>query len=110
MALVETNSGQAQVEMVTEKLATIADFAQFIYKSHPELKGKVIEDSSALPYQLTDRLYDVIPTSGLLYVRINLIQQYTNAQAETALQTIAAQRETTVQGLVDDTFSSFTQW
>ena len=110
MSMVETNSGWANVEMIAEKLATIADFAQLLYKTYPELKGKVLEDSSALPYQLTDKLYDVIPTSGLLHVKVNLVQQYTNDQVQTALQTLAAQRETTVQGLVDDTFNTFAQW
>src|SRR5437773_12173795 len=108
--MAETNRGMKSVGIIAKKHTAIADFAQHIYSSHPELKGRVLEDSIGLPYQLTDKLYDIIPAGGLLYIRINMVQQYTDEQVSIILQTIAIERETTTSALVENDYNTFSQW
>src|SRR5437879_11175169 len=108
--MADTNSGMKHISMLAEKQSRVADFAQFIYSAHPELRGRVLEDSTGLPYQLTDMLHNVIPASGLLHVRINTVQQYTDEQISIVLQTIAIERESSPSALVENDYNTFSQW
>src|SRR5438128_32840 len=108
--MADTNSGMKHITMTAGKQSRVADFAQLLYSTHPELRGRVLEDATGLPYQLTDMLNNIIPASGFLHIRINLVQQYTDEQVSIVLQTIAIERETSSSALVENDYDTFSQW
>ena len=89
--------------------STVADFAQLIYSQVPETQSKVLEDRLGLPYELTDQLEHIVPKSGIISMRVNIVQSYTAEQASLALQTIAIQRATTAEALAADPLSTLTK-
>ena len=90
--------------------ATVMDFLHTIYSAGASTRYRVLEDHLGLPYQLTDKLVDIVPASGILSTNLNTVQEYTVEQINTALQTIAIQRQTTSDTLVAHSLTSFMQW
>src|SRR5580765_414299 len=111
MAIVRTgDSGATTFTMSAIDDATIMDFLHTIYTADATTRYRVLEDHLGLPYQLTDKLVDIVPASGTLSAHLNTIQEYTVEQINTALQTIAIQRQTTSETLVAHSLTSFMQW
>src|SRR5580765_1977071 len=110
MSIVRTENDSQTFSMNAIDDATVMDFLNTIYTTDASTRYRVLEDHLGLPYQLTDKLVDIVPASGILSAHLNTVQEYTVEQINTALQTIAIQRQTTSETLVAHSLTSFMQW
>ena len=106
-ALATYEGGSKNISMEVTPENTVADFVNYIYSEVPQTKGRILEDTIGLPYELTDPLAYIVPASGILLTRLNAVQQYTPEQMEFAVQTLAALRSTTAEELLNNEFASF---
>ena len=107
MTVAKDSTHSTTLTMEVTKENTVADFANQVYTAFPELKGRILEDSLGLPYQLSEMADRVVPASGVLRVVISPTLEYSASELSAAVNFVACMRSTTKEELLVDEFKSF---
>ena len=107
VALVMGDTETRTLTMEVGPTTTVADFANWVYKDFPEHKGKVLEDTIGLGYELAEMAEHIVPASGMVRIKISQTLEYSPEKLAAAVNFVAVMRSTTADALLTDAFSSF---